>query len=108
MGLLEPAPFPLTQVHSSGAVVCAAAGWCLGRRYHFAVGGQLKWALFHLLFGLPGLLGFLCVQEWPTREACPNCKKPRLVDREKCEHCGAGFAPPPKNGTEIFESIGAN
>ena len=71
------------------AVVCAGIGWCQGRRYHFTVGCQLKWAGFHLLFGLPGLLGFLCVQEWPAREPCPNCKKLRLVDREKCEHCGA-------------------
>jgi len=57
---------------------------------------------------LPGLLGFLCAQEWPAREPCPDCKKPRLVHREKCEYCGADFAPPPKNGTEIFESIGAH
>ena len=91
----------------AAAVVYAAVGWCMGRRYHFAVGCQLKWAGFHFLFGLPGLLGFLCAQEWPAREPCPNCKKPRLANREKCEHCGAAFAPPPKNGTEIFESIGA-
>ncbi|HLZ53558.1 MAG TPA: ABC transporter permease [Verrucomicrobiae bacterium] len=89
------------------AAVCAGIGWCQGRRYHFTVGGQLKWAGFHLLFGLPGLLGFLCAQEWPTRESCPKCKNLRLVDREKCEHCGADFAPPPRNGTEIFEPIGA-
>ncbi len=86
------------------AVACAIVGWWLGRRYHFTVGSQLKWAVFHLFTGLPGLLGFLCVQEWPAREPCPRCTKPRLVDREKCEHCGAGFAPPPRNGTEIFES----
>jgi hypothetical protein len=87
------------------AVVCAAVGWCIGRRYHFAVGCQLKWAGFHLLFGLPGLLGFLSVQEWPVRETCPSCKKLRGVDREHCEHCGAGFAPPEKTGTEIFEPL---
>ena len=86
-----------------GVAVCAGAGWWLGRRYHFTVGAQLKWAVFHLLTGLPGLLGFLCAQEWPAREPCPNCKQSRLVDREKCEYCGARFAPPPRNGTEIFE-----
>jgi hypothetical protein len=89
----------------AAAVVCAIAGWWLGRRYHFSVASQLKWAVFHLLTGLPGLLGFLCVQEWPARAACPNCKQLRRVDREKCEHCGAGFAPPPRNGTEIFEPV---
>jgi hypothetical protein len=87
------------------AVVCVVIGWVLGRRNHFAIGCQLRWAVFHLLFGLPGLLAFLCAQEWPAREACPGCKRPRLVNREHCEYCGAGFAPPPKNGTEIFETI---
>ncbi len=89
------------------AIVCAGIGWVMGRRYHFSVGAQLKWAGFHLLFGVPGLLAFLCVQEWPARETCPNCKKPRLVDREQCEFCGAAFAPPPRTGIEIFETIGA-
>jgi RNA polymerase subunit RPABC4/transcription elongation factor Spt4 len=45
------------------------------------------------------------VQEWPARESCPNCKKLRVVDRDQCEHCGADFAPPEKNGTEIFEPL---
>lgn len=83
---------------------CAGAGWWLGRRGRFSVGAQLKWFIFHLITGLPGLLGFLAVQEWPAREPCPDCKRPRLVDREECEYCGAGFAPPARNGTEIFES----
>jgi len=87
----------------AGAVACMGAGWWLGRRYHFTVAAQLKWAGFHLLTGLPGLLGFLCAQEWPAHEPCPKCKQARLVDRETCEYCGAGFAPPPRNGTEIFE-----
>ncbi len=89
-----------------GAVVCVGVGWWMGRRYHFSTQSQLKWALFHLFFNLPGLLAFICVQEWPAREACPNCKKLRLVDREKCEYCEAEFAPPAKNGTEIFEMTG--
>jgi len=42
------------------------------------------------------------VQEWPARVVCPQCKKRRTVDRENCEHCGAPFPPPEKNGTEIF------
>jgi predicted amidophosphoribosyltransferase len=49
----------------------------------------------------------LSVEEWPAREACPHCKKFRVVDRERCEHCGAEFAPPEKNGTEVFESLAA-
>jgi hypothetical protein len=91
----------------AAAAVCAVVGWLLCQRYHFSAGARLKWAGFHLIFGLPGLLGFLCVQEWPARESCPNCKKLRVVDREHCEHCGADFAQPEKNGTEIFEPLAA-
>ncbi len=68
---------------------------------------QAGWAVFHVLFGVPGLLAFLSVQEWPAREACPNCKRLRLVDRAQCEHCGADFAPPEKTGTEVFAPLGA-
>ena len=47
------------------------------------------------------------VMEWHAREACPNCKKLRVVDHAQCEHCGAGFAPPEKTGTEVFAPLGA-
>ena len=92
----------------AGAVlVCVPIGWWLGRRYRFSFAAQAGWAVFHLLFGVPGLLAFLSVQEWPAREACPNCKRLRLVDRAQCEHCGAGFAAPEKTGTEVFAPLGA-
>jgi hypothetical protein len=86
----------------SAVLVCLPIGLWLGRRYRFSPGAQAGWAVFHVLFGVPGLLAFLAVQERPAREACPNCKRLRLVDRAQCEHCGAGFAPPEKTGTEVF------
>jgi hypothetical protein len=87
------------------SALCAIAGWLIGRRYKPRLAVQLGWGLFHLLFGLPGLLAFLSVQEWPAREPCPNCKRLRTVAHEQCEHCGAAFAPPQRNGTEIFEDL---
>jgi hypothetical protein len=105
-----PEEFPQTMLLLSGAVallVCLPASWWLGRRYRFSLLARVGWALFHLVFGLPGLLAFLSVQEWPAREACPNCKKLRVVNRAQCEHCGAGFAPPEKTGTEVFAPLGA-
>jgi hypothetical protein len=90
------------------AILCATAGWLIGRRYSFPARAQLGWGVFHLLCGIPGLLAFLSVQEWPARETCPRCKKLRVVDRERCPHCGADFAPPEKNGMEIFEPLAAD
>jgi hypothetical protein len=83
-------------------LICVLIGWVMGRRYHFTFPEQFGWAVFHALLGIPGLLAFFSVQEWPAKEPCPRCKKLRMVDREHCEHCGAEFAPPERNGTEIF------
>ncbi len=98
-------PWGLLWYSLAAALVCLPIGWWLGRRYSLALPACWGWAAFHLAFGIPGLLTFLCVQEWPAREPCPNCKKLRVVDREQCEHCGAGFAPPERNGTELFEPL---
>jgi hypothetical protein len=88
-----------------GSVLCAVVGWWFGCRQGLSTGRQVGWAGFHLLFGLPGLLASLSVQEWPVREPCPECKRKRPIDEAKCRHCGAGFAPPERNGTEIFEPL---
>jgi hypothetical protein len=89
------------------ALLCAFVGWWLGRRNNFSLKAKAGWGIFHLLFGVPGLLAFLAVQEWPAKEPCPNCKKLRVVNREQCEHCGSNFAPPDRTGTEIFEPLTA-
>jgi hypothetical protein len=103
----EVPPWLLLMSGAVAALVCLPIGWWLGRRYRFSLAAQAGWALFHLLLGVPGLLAFLSVQEWPARETCPNCKKLRVVDRTRCEHCGAGFAPPEKTGTEVFAPLAA-
>ncbi len=88
----------------AGAGLCIAAGWWLGRRYALGLPAQAGWAVFLLFFGIPGLLAFLGLQEWPAREACPDCGRLRVVNREHCEHCGAVFRPAAPTGTEIFET----
>jgi ABC-type transport system involved in multi-copper enzyme maturation permease subunit len=89
------------------AVFCIPVVWWLGHRYRFGWGARIAWSLFMLLTGIPGLLAFFSVQEWPARERCPKCQKLRVVEREQCEHCGAAFSPPDKIGTEIFEPLDA-
>ena len=88
------------------ALLCMLIGWWLTLRHNFTVRARLGWGLFHFLFGIPGLLAFLAVQESPAREPCPKCHKLRVVNREQCEHCGSDFAPPAKTGIEIFEPLG--
>jgi hypothetical protein len=90
------------------ALLCLAIGWWRGLRYNFTPGARVAWAIFHLLFGLPGLLAFLAVQEWPPREPCSHCTALRVVNHDRCEHCGSTFAPPAKTGLEIFEPLQTN
>ena len=109
-GEASPAELPrelLLLSWGAAVLVCLPIGWWLGRRYRFSFAAQAGWAVFHLLFGVTGLLAFLSVQEWPAREACPKCKKLRVVDRAQCEHCGSDFAPPEKTGTEVFAPLQA-
>jgi hypothetical protein len=89
----------------SSLLVCLPIGLWLGRRYQFPLAALAGWGVFLLLLGVPGLLTFLSVQEWPAREPCPNCHRPRLVDRPRCDRCGAEWAPPEKTGTEVFAPL---
>jgi hypothetical protein len=87
------------------ALISALLSWLLMRRHDSSPMATAGWTLFVFLLGIAGLLTFLCVQEWPAREACPRCKKLRPVDRELCPHCQSPFPPPEKNGTEIFAPL---
>lgn len=89
------------------AAVCAIACFLLARRFAVSRARCLGWTLCGLLFGPVGLLLMLAVQEWPATIACHACGKPRLVDRDRCEHCGADQSQPEADGTEIFEEPAA-
>jgi hypothetical protein len=89
------------------AAACALVCYVLARRYAFSRGRCLGWALGGFFFGVVGLLLMLALQEWPARIACPSCRQARVVDRERCEHCGAAHAPPAPDGTEVFEQTAA-
>jgi hypothetical protein len=90
---------------SAGA--CALACWLLARRHAFSRARRVGWSLCGLLWGPAGLLLLLAVQEWPARVVCPGCRRPRVVTRDACEHCGAAHASPAPDGTEIFEEVAA-
>lgn len=88
---------------AASALVCVL----LARRYAFSRAACTGWALLGMLFGWIGLGLMLALHEWPARIACPKCRKPRVVTRDNCEHCGAAQALPAPDGTEIFEQTAA-
>jgi hypothetical protein len=87
------------------AAACAPICFLLARRYAFSRTRCIGWSACALLFGPAGPLLMVALQEWPARVACPQCREPRVVIRDTCEHCGAPHAAPALDGTEIIEEI---
>ena len=89
------------------AAACAVTCVLLGRRATFGRARLALWSLCGLVFGPAGLLLLLALGALPARVRCPSCGRPRVVDRDRCEHCGAGHARPAPDGTEIFDEAAA-
>jgi hypothetical protein len=89
------------------AVASAVVCFLLARRFAFSRVRCIGWSVCGFVWGPVGLLLMLALQDWPARIACPGCRKPRVVARDTCEHCGAPYAVPAPDGTEIFEEIAA-
>lgn len=83
-------------------MLCATLGWWRMRRYSFPASRQRNWMLFVLLTGPIGLLTLLAQETWPVSEPCPACGKRRLITFDQCEHCGAAWSAPAKDGTELI------
>lgn len=98
---------PMLIASGAGGVLAMLVGLALTHPFRLPLGRRVGWSLFLLLAGPTGLLVLWGVEDWPAREACPHCGQPRVVNRAACEHCGQPFNPPPRDGTEIFETVGS-
>ncbi len=85
-------------------LLSALTAWLISRRLGDGRRGQLAWALGAFWLGLYGVLLLLALRAWPARVPCPDCRRQRAVDNAACEHCGAPFARPRRDGTEIFDA----
>ncbi len=91
----------------SGLAGLLAAGlaWLICRRCGDAPKNRLLWAFGVFWLGGYGVLLLLALRAWPARVVCLNCGRLRVVSHALCEHCGAQFARPVRDGTEIFEEM---
>ncbi len=87
-----------------GGLVPALLAWLISRRLGDNRRGQIAWTVGVFWLGGYGVLLLLALRAWPARVACPHCGRQRVVDREQCEHCGAAFPQPQRDGTEIFDA----
>lgn len=63
---------------------------------------RIVWALFVLMFGFPGWIGYRFGRSWPVLESCPDCGAAVPRDRESCLRCTNDFPRPALKGTEVF------
>ncbi len=71
-------------------------------RYHGTVISQLTWFIYVLLFGLPGLVGYLTHRKWPARVPCAHCGTKLPVTTMVCPKCSNPVPPPEHTPKEIF------
>ena len=71
---LEDIPWVLVRYSLAAALVCLPIGWWLGLRYSLSLPARLGWAAFYLVFGIPGLLTFLSVQDGRHEKPVPTAK----------------------------------
>ena len=60
------------------------------------------WTVLALLLGPATFLLLLCTRGVTVLGTCAACGKRGLVTCAACPHCGAAWAAPGRNGTEIF------
>jgi len=99
--------FVLSRVELMGMGVLAAVVmniWA-SRRYGYSARGRVVWIVLALTLGMAGVVLFWCLPELPARVKCAKCGRKRVVTRETCGHCGAGWARPEMKGTEVFEGV---
>ena len=84
------------------SLILAGMAWRRSRAFGLSRQGQIAWAVFVLLFGLPAYVGFLLYRRWPIRQPCPNCQTQVPRDRVACAECGTRFPEPALKGIEIF------
>ncbi len=84
------------------AMSAALAVWTFRRQSRYAVTGAEAWAVFVLVTGVPGAVGYWLHRCWPVSEVCRACgfRSPR--DRDGCLACAAEFPVPELCGIEIL------
>jgi hypothetical protein len=103
--LWQRAPEGMLLVMTVFLGMTAFCGWSArrtARKYGFDVRARRAWQWIAILFGPAGLLTLWLLRDWPAMEVCSACRRRRPVNRDNCPQCGARFAAPQKNGTEIL------
>jgi len=82
-------------------IAAAIAFWLSGRR-----GAtrkiQVLWAVLGTIFGAAVLPAIIAIHAKLIYEPCPQCDKPRRIDKMTCDSCGADWDRLPRDGNEVI------
>ncbi len=86
-----------------GAVLWALLAFGITRRYLITRRQTWGWAVAGFVLGPVGVITLLILRDWPARVTCASCGRMRVVDQDRCGHCGAAFPPSAPTGRELFD-----
>ena len=73
------------------------------RHRRFGDRAALIWAVYVMLMGVPGAIGYWLHRRWPPTERCSRCGADAPRDRDACLRCGAAFPLPSPKGVEMLD-----
>jgi hypothetical protein len=84
------------------------AAWLAGRfatRRGLSRTVRRRWQWISLLFGPAAVLTLASLHAQPVTIVCDECRRKRVIDNVKCEHCGAAQQAAASDGTEIIGTL---
>ena len=84
-----------------GIICFALAICCYMHHRRYSQGAAILWAVYVLIAGVPGAIGYWLHRSWPPTERCRQCAADAPRDRDCCWQCGTAFSLPASNGKEI-------
>ncbi len=84
------------------ALLAAALAFWIAARRGASRTAQVWWAVLGVTFGVLALPAILVIHPKLVYEMCPECDRPRRIDTNRCDHCGAEWERLPRDGNEVI------
>ena len=87
-----------------GILCLPLAIWCYLHHRRYSHGAAIIWAIYVMVMGVPGAIGYWLHRSWSPTERCSGCGVDAPRDRDACYQCGMAFPIPSPKGIEMQDS----
>lgn len=84
------------------ALLGGAEAFLLARSRVQSKSSLVTWLILGLLFSASAWLAVIAIYPRQIFESCTGCQRRRRVDMDRCEHCGADWDAPDRDGIELI------